>query len=87
MDKTDDAYRLLPMRVQQRVLDALVRIGRLEMPVGNQQPLLRMSSLGMDKGRQRVAVHSRIPGVAGEEPQSFDSILLIDDTGAVKVES
>ena len=27
MDKTDDAYRMLPMRVQQHVLDALIRLG------------------------------------------------------------
>ena len=59
MDKNDDAYRMLPMRVQQHVLDALIRLGRLDMPQANQQPLLRMSHLGTDKGKQRLAVHSR----------------------------
>ncbi len=85
MDKTDDAYRMLPMKVQQRVLDVLVRMGRLEMPQANQQPLLRMSHMGTQNGMQRVAVHSRIPhGVDG--PQSFDSVLIIDEAGLVKVE-
>jgi len=86
MDKTDDAYRLLPMKVQQRVLDALVRMGRLDMPQPNQQPLLRMSSLGTQGGKHRVAVHSRIPGGV-DGPQSFDSVLVIDESGLVKVES
>ncbi len=87
LDRTDDAYRMLPMRVQQRVLDALIRLGRLDMPQANQQPLLRMSSLGTDKGKQRLAVHSRIAGGHGEEAQTFDSVIIIDESGAVKVES
>jgi hypothetical protein len=87
MDRTDDAYRMLPMRVQQHVLDALIRLGRLDMPQPNQQPLLRMSPLGTDKGKQRLAVHSRISGGHGADPQSFDSVIVIDETGSVKVES
>jgi hypothetical protein len=87
LDRNDDAYRMLPMRVQQRVLDALIRLGRLDMPQPNQQPLLRMSSLGTDKGKQRLAVHSRIAGGHGEEAQTFDSVIIIDESGAVKVES
>jgi hypothetical protein len=77
---------MLPMKVQQRVLDALVRAGRLDMPQPNQQPLLRMQSLGAQGGKQRVAVHSRIPGGA-DGPQSFDSVLVIDEAGLVKMES
>jgi hypothetical protein len=87
LDRTDDAYRMLPMRVQQRVLDALIRLGRLDMPQPNQQPLLRMSSLGSDKGKQRLAVHSRLAAGHGEDQQSFDSVIVIDETGMVKVES
>jgi hypothetical protein len=87
MDRSDDAYRMLPMRVQQHVLDALIRLGRLDMPMPNQQPLLRMSPLGTDKGKQRLAVHSRIAGGHGADPQSFDSVIVIDESGAVKVES
>ena len=45
MDKTDDAYRMLPMRVQQHVLDALIRLGRLDMPQPNQQPGIASASL------------------------------------------
>jgi len=87
MDRNDDAYRMLPMRVQQHVLDALIRLGRLDMPQPNQQPLLRMSHLGTDKGKQRLAVHSRIAGGHGEDPQAFDSVIVIDESGGVKVES
>jgi len=87
MDRNDDAYRMLPMKVQQHVLDALVRLGRLDMPVPNQQPLLRMSSLGVQQGKHRLAVHSRIAGGHGSDPQQFDSVIVIDDSGTVKVES
>jgi hypothetical protein len=86
MDKTDDAYRMLPMRVQQQVLAALVRMGRLEMPQANQQPLLRMSSIGSENGKHKLAVHSRISQGHGDT-QTFDSVILIDDAGTVKVES
>lgn len=86
IDKTDDAYRMLPMRVQQRVLESLMRLGRLDMPAANQQPLLRMTHLGSDGAKQRLAVHSRTMGPQGD-PQSYDSVLLIDETGMVKVES
>jgi len=87
MDKNDDAYRMLPMRVQQHVLDALTRLGRLDPPQPNQQPLLRMSSLGTQAGKHRLAVHSRISGGHGADPQQFDSVIVIDETGTVKVES
>jgi hypothetical protein len=87
MDKTDDAYRMLPMRVQQRVLDVLIHMGRLDMPQANQSPLMRMHSLGSENGKHRLAVHSRIAGGRGTEPQTFDSVIVIDDSGAVKVES
>jgi hypothetical protein len=87
MDKTDDAYRMLPMKVQQRVLDVLIHMGRLDMPQANQQPLLRMSSLGDAGGKHRLAVHSRIAASHGQDPQTFDSVIVIDETGSVKVES
>jgi hypothetical protein len=86
MDKSDDAYRMLPMRVQQHVLDALIRMGRLDMPSANQQPLLRMHSLGTEGGKHRLAVHSRISGGHGDA-QSFDSVIVINEAGEVKVES
>ena len=86
-DKTDDAYRMLPMKVQQRVLDLLVHMGRLDMPQANQQPLMRMSNLGAQNGKQRLAVHSRIAGGHGQDPQTYDSVLVIDENGMVKAES
>jgi hypothetical protein len=83
IDKTDDAYRMLPSATQHRVLTELVRLGRLAMPQGNQQPLLRMSKLGTDKGKQRVAVHSRVAADGGM--LQFDTIMVIDGPN-VKVE-
>ena len=87
MDKTDDAYRMLPMRVQQRVLDVLIHMGRLDPPQANQQPLLRMHSMGSEGGKHRLGVHTRIAGGHGTEPQTFDSVIMIDESGNVKVES
>ena len=46
-----------------------------------------MSDLGSNSGKHRVRVHSRIPGSHGQDPQSFDTILVIEENGVVKAES
>lgn len=85
MDRTDDAYRMLPQAVQQRVIGALAQRGRLEIPPEGQAPLLRMEDLGpTGDGGRRLAVHSRVIGRDGAE--SFDSIITIQPGGLVKVE-
>ena len=84
-DKTDDAYRLLPLSVQHRVLAVLAKHGRIAIPPEGQAPLLRMEDLGRDAKGHRLAVHSRIR--SQHEVMSFDSVLVIDPHGHVKIES
>lgn len=84
-DADDDAYRLLPLRIQQRVVAELVAAGRLGENSRPENPLLRMSSAGTTAlGAQRLLVHSR-RHVEGEVLQ-YDSVLIIDDAGTVRLE-
>ena len=84
-DRTDDAYRLLPLAVQHRVLATLAQRGRIDIPPEGQAPLLRMADLGLIAGgAHRLGVQSRI--ATDEGPQSFDSVLVITPDGQVKVE-
>ncbi len=85
-DKTDDAYRLLPLAVQHHVLATLVKHGRIAMPPEGQAPLLRMDDLGAgaNGAGRRLAVHSRIATPSGT--QSYDTVIHIDARGHVKIE-
>lgn len=81
----DDAYRLLPLRVQERVVAVLVGAGRLAANSRPESPLLRMSYAGKTSaGVHRLAVHSR-RHEDGEVLQ-FDSFVTVDDTGEVQLE-
>jgi hypothetical protein len=81
----DDAYRLLPLKVQQRVVAVLIKAGRLAPGSDAKNPLLRMSYDGSTRaGEHRLAVHSR-RSVDGEL-LSFDSVLLVDDAGNVTLD-
>jgi hypothetical protein len=86
-NKSDDAYRLLPLAVQQRVLGVLAQAGRVEIPPAGQAPLLRMSDMGTapDGFGRRLAVHSRVATKGG--PQMFDTVLVIDPAGKVRLEA
>jgi hypothetical protein len=78
----DDAYRLLPLKVQQHVVEVLSRAGRLAPWDQTKSPLLRMTYVGQAKtGVHRLSVHSRLPN--GGEVLFFDSILTVDDAGNV----
>jgi len=84
-DRTDDAYRLLPLAVQQRVLTTLAQRGRINIPPEGQVPLIRMQDLGSAPGGgHRLGVESRI--VTEDGPQSFDSVIEISPAGQVKLE-
>jgi hypothetical protein len=87
MSKTDDAYRMLPLAVQKRVLGTLSQYGRIDIPPDGQAPLLRMEDLGaaLDGYGRRLAVHSRVASKDG--PQLFDSIITIQPNGNVKLDS
>jgi hypothetical protein len=85
-DRTDDAYRLLPLAVQQRVLGTLAQRGRIDIPPEGQAPLLRMEDMGpaSDGYGRRLAVHSRVASKDG--PMQFDSVIVIMPNGQVKIE-
>ena len=88
MDKTDDAYRMLPMRVQQHVLDVTDPDGSPRH--AGRKPattVAHVESLGSEGGKHRLAVHSRISGGHGNDTQTFDSVIVIGEAGDVKVES
>ena len=81
----DDAYRLLPLKVQQRVVEALIGAGRLAPESDAKNPLLRMTYAGKARsGAHRLAVHSR-RNVDGDA-LNFDSFLAVDDAGNVALE-
>jgi hypothetical protein len=81
----DDAYRLLPLRVQQRVVSALIDAGRLAANSRPESPLLRMSYSGKTSaGAHRLAVHSRRH--EDDEVLQFDSFVIVDETGDVHLE-
>ena len=81
----DDAYRLLPLRVQQRVVSALIGAGRLAANSRPENALLRMSYAGKTSaGVHRLAVHSRRHEDA--EVLQFDSFLTVAEAGEVQLE-
>jgi hypothetical protein len=81
----DDAYRLLPLKVQEHVVSLLVAAGRLAPASTAKNPLLRMRYLGKThQGQHRLAVHSRRN--EGGEMLTFDSVIAIDDAGAIGLE-
>ena len=82
----DDAYRLLPLRIQQRIVAALVEAGRLAPGSDAKNPLLRISYAGDARaGIHRFDVHSR--RVTDGEVFSFDSSVTVDDAGHVKLQT
>jgi hypothetical protein len=84
-DNPDDAYRLLPLAVQQKIVGLLVKAHRLAPTSESQIPLLRMQYSGRGKdGSHKLAVHSR-RNVDGEMIQ-HDSIISVDDSNNVVLE-
>jgi hypothetical protein len=81
----DDAYRLLPLRIQERLVALLVDAGRLAPGSGAKNPLLRISYSGTTPtGAHRLAVHSR--HATGDEVLQFDSLITVDDAGKVSLD-
>ena len=80
--KSDDAYRLLPLNVQEKLVGVLVKAGKLAPESDARNPLLRLSYDGKTRGNlHRLMVHSR-RNLNGEVLH-FDSILHVDDAGNV----
>jgi hypothetical protein len=80
----DDAYRLLPLKIQQRVVDALARAGRLAPWEEHKSPLLRMIYAGANRGVHRLTVHSRLS--LDGEVFFFDSVISVDEAGNVALD-
>jgi hypothetical protein len=81
----DDAYRLLPLKVQERVVQALIGAGRLAPESDAKSPLLRMTYAGKTRtGAHRLSVRSR-RNVDGDVI-NFDSFLAVDDAGNVALD-
>ncbi|GAC1534146.1 MAG: hypothetical protein NVS2B17_02770 [Candidatus Velthaea sp.] len=82
--RSDDAYRLLPMPVQERIVRILTEKRRLAPDSDPRNPLLRMKYLGSKAGAHRFAVHSRI--AIGDEIQQYDSAFTVTEDGAVTLD-
>lgn len=88
MGKPDDAYRLLPMSVQQRIVAMLVERKRLDEPHGGQSPLMKLFYGGLTKtpdGKSihRINVHSRI--AVKDELIAYDTRFYVSEDGEVKL--
>ena len=83
----DDAYRLIPMAVQEKLVALLVHANRLEPPHEGQVPAMRMNYLGAKKNADgtkthRVAIHSR--KLIEDEWKSFDTQFTVDASGHIE---
>jgi hypothetical protein len=89
-NRVDDAYRLLPMALQKKIVDMLVAKHRLEEPKPGQSPLLKLFYGGMQKAAEgrpamhRFNVHSRI--VVNDEPIAYDTRFLIGEDGSIQMQ-
>jgi hypothetical protein len=84
--QTDDAYRLLPKAVQDKIVEMLARNHRIDKPHPGQTPLLKLFYGGLVKqpGKppaHRVNVHSRV--TVNGELIAYDTRFLVDDEGNV----
>ena len=87
-EKTDDAYRLLPMALQKKIMDLLVSQGKLDAPKDGQTPLLKLFYGGLvkrpgQKPAHRFNVHSRIK--KGDEMVAYDTRFLVGEDGQITV--
>jgi hypothetical protein len=88
MAKQDDAYRLLPLAIQQKIVSKLVQQNKLEAPPPGQTPLVKIFYGGLiSKPGQpvvhRVNVHSRIQ--LKDELMAYDTRFLVGEDGEVKL--
>lgn len=87
-EKVDDAYRMLPMAMQQRIMQMLISQNKLEAPKSGQTPLLKLFYGGLvkrpgTKAAHRFNVHSRVK--RNDEMLAFDTRFLITEDGEITV--
>ncbi|HVA28913.1 MAG TPA: hypothetical protein VNF68_12090 [Candidatus Baltobacteraceae bacterium] len=85
-DRVDDAYRLLPMALQQKIIDMLVSQNKLEPPKAGQTPLLKLFYGGLvkragGKPGHRFNVHSRVK--KNDEMVAYDTRFIIGEDGEI----
>lgn len=87
-EKVDDAYRLLPMAMQQKIMQMLIAQNKLEAPKTGQTPLLKLFYGGLvkrpnQKTAHRFNVHSRIK--RNDEMLAFDTRFLVSEDGEITI--
>ena len=84
--RDDDAYRLLPLAVQRRIVDSLVDADRLARPPEGRPPLLKMRYVGESRRGDgtklvRVRIYSRV--LDADETRSHETEFVIGEDGSV----
>jgi len=87
-ESVDDAYRLLPMALQQKIVQMLVAQKKLETPKEGQPPLLKLFYGGLvkrpnGKPAHRFNVHSRIK--RNDEMVAYDTRFMISEDGEITI--
>jgi len=81
----DDADRLMPVALQNKLLGGLTRRGRLAPLVPNQQPLVQYFYGGTVRRNgmmmHRLAIVSRVPDINNGPPAEFRTLFYFDDAG------
>jgi hypothetical protein len=85
--KGDDEYRLMPLKVQKRLIELLVLLHRMDPVAEGQMPPIRLLVLGEEKTKKgetlrRINIHSRAH--TGDVAMAYDTQFTIDDQGNVK---
>lgn len=80
----DDVARLIPEKLQRRLLQMLVERRRLA-PIDEKPPLVQYSYGGVikrgDALMHRLSIHSRAENAGTGEMESYDTVFLFDDAG------
>ncbi len=84
----DDDYRLLPLKIQQRIVSELVARRRLVEPSAGAMPLIRMKKIGEQRQKdgfvlRKISIHSRI--IIDGVHKDTDTLFTIDSNGNVEV--
>lgn len=86
-EKVDDAYRLLPRVLQQKIVAELVAAGRLDAPSPDKSPMLKVFYGGLTRlpgigVAHRLNAHSRVN--TGEGTTAYDTRFVIGENGELK---
>ncbi|GAC1656593.1 MAG: hypothetical protein NVS9B12_08330 [Vulcanimicrobiaceae bacterium] len=85
---TDDAYRLLPVKIQNKIIELLAAQKKLVVPKPGTAPLLKLFYAGVSKKPDgavlhRFNVHSRIK--TESDVMAYDTRFLVDESGDVQI--